>query len=133
MIESHIASNAHSSTAQQIPLTTELVAQWADNIIDGSERSQSINAASAPSNEFSMLKKQMDEMMKRMEAIAKQVPQAKPQSSTSSSTKSDDICFFHRKYGNGKHENKKCDEGCRLHKFWLAAQKSKSVNEDQKN
>lgn len=29
-------------------------------------------------------------------------------------------CYFHMKYGNNRHENKKCYPGCSLHKEWLA-------------
>lgn len=33
-------------------------------------------------------------------------------------------CYFHEKYGNGRHENKKCYPGCQLHKEWLQATKN---------
>lgn len=35
-------------------------------------------------------------------------------------------CFFHEKYGNGRHENRKCYPGCKFHKEWLAVQQSKN-------
>lgn len=99
--------------------TINMIAQWADAIIEQTENQPSINKINAePSS--SNLVKVMDGLINKIDNFSFQNKRK-----TQNQKKPDDICFYHRKHGKGKHLNLRCDEKCRLWDAWNKFQQTK--------
>lgn len=42
-------------------------------------------------------------------------------------------CFYHQRYGNGRHENRSCYPGCSLNQEWLQVRKQREFEDQAKN
>lgn len=109
------------------PMSIETLAQWADNIMEQTSSTLNINALSEKPSELSELKAQVNRLTKQLDKLLSHRSRSRSRSrnneknrSNSSSKNESDVCFFHERYGQGKHANTKCKPGCRLHKEWLA-------------
>lgn len=121
-------------------LSLDQIAEYADQLMDGSEE-ETVNAVRPTANKESMedmiervCRKLMGEAergrsMSRNRNNRGTQHRRSPSNSEFTQQAADDRhekqpCFYHVKYGNGRHENKRCYPGCPLHQQWLALQKN---------
>lgn len=109
------------------PMSIEALAQWTDNIIEQTSSSLSISAISEhhSSSQTSKLQAQVNELTKKLNELCANRSRSRSRSRSNSAsrgnaTDSTKMCFYHKKFGNGQHANRKCKEGCPLHDQWLA-------------
>lgn len=91
------------------PPTINMIAQWADAIIEQTENQANLNQIN--SDPSSNLTKIIDGLVHKIDKLSF-TPKRKQEN------KKDDICFFHRRHGKGKHLNRRCDKSCRLWDAW---------------
>lgn len=113
---------------KELPLNT--LAQWADNIMEQSHSSLTINAISRggeKSPEIADLRASIEKLSKQMEKLESQRKGSRSRSTSRSavtrsrSSSKNEMCWYHKRFGEGTHKNTKCEEDCKLHKEWLAA------------
>jgi hypothetical protein len=112
----------------------DIVAQWADEINE-QIREPKIEALTEVKTEHKNISSSLETIMNMLGRLTKNnlfnsKQPAKYNSDKKSERKknipndafyklpSDGICFYHRKYGNNRHENRRCDPECRLNKAW---------------
>lgn len=119
--------------------TIQEMAQMADTIMETMHTPKMISTISDEPS-FSAIEKKIEIISEKIEAFTnyKQTPNKfRPRSFGKANYDNDnkdstiaDICFFHRRYGNNRHENKRCIKSCRLFKKWREA---KEARMQQKN
>lgn len=115
------------------PMSMENLAQWADNIMEQTSSAFTISAISPSGpSQLSQLQSQVDKLSKQLDKLLsnRSRPRSRSVSRSRSQSKNDKrMCFFHYRYGEGKHANRKCKDDCPLHEEWLAhQQQNKSEN-----
>lgn len=106
----------------------ETIAKWADTIIEQLNVPPMINAISE-TNQISALQTKLDNIINTFSNSNNRfkkpfAPKNKKRRNSNEENKEnsdDDICYFHRKFGNNRHENRKCPDGCKLNKQWREA------------
>lgn len=106
----------------------EIIAQWADAITEQLNVPPIINNITEDTNAQSF-KQKLDSLYEKIDAFTNQNNArmrspfrsrsfARNNNGNTDSKENYDpmICFFHRKYGNNRHENRKCLNTCKLYK-----------------
>lgn len=117
----------------------ETIAQWADAIIEQTNASTNINAITEV-NQISILENKIEDIVNKLDAFANKAspPFKKPfnprqfnryeNHQFGKDPEEPFICFYHRRFGNNRHDNKKCLGGCTLYKKWQEIQNKRQKN-----
>lgn len=116
---------------QSLPL--EQLAETADRIAEYSQDSkQFMNAVTQPpANFYQNLNDTLSRIGDQLKWLTSEKRQHKSTGNKNNEPKdkkSDRPCFFHRKYGDGGHKNKRCSPDCPLHQEWLKQQNQHPKN-----
>lgn len=107
----------------------ELIAQNADSIIEQtSGPSSTVNAISSETAMTSM-QKSLNEMSTKISAIQNLKPAYNRTNRRDNARSGPTICRYHERFGNNRHENRKCHPTCKLHKAWIVAREAMTKNQ----
>lgn len=112
------------------PKSIETIAQWADSIIEQLNVPAMIGTI-APEINMVSLQTKLDNMSEKINAFTQHSsdtrfrPPFKRRSYSKNNNQDDGneprgsfICYFHKKFGNNRHENTRCSLNCKLNKTW---------------
>jgi hypothetical protein len=116
----------------------ETIALWADSIIEQLNVSPPQMQCVNTDTNISTLENKIEHISNKIEAFTRYNPTKRfrppfKQRSFSRAhgenfnNESNDICFFHRRYGNNRHENKKCQQPCKLYKKWYEIRNANNI------
>jgi hypothetical protein len=119
----------------------ETIAQWADAIMEQTGGPPSVSTialppdASALQNTLNMMNDNICAIHRSTETSRFRPPfrkrsfkQIDDDSKSERENHEQFVCYFHRKFGNNKHENKKCSRDCKLNKAWQEARSKLQKN-----
>jgi hypothetical protein len=120
------------------PQNIETIAQWADSIME-QFTAPSTNNAISDNWQITALESKLDNVYQKIDAFTNNNnSRLKPSFRSRSFLRNnnnrpekendDPICYFHRKFGNNKHDNRKCLSSCQLHKQWLTLREKMQKN-----
>lgn len=117
------------------PKSIESIAQRADTILEQISVPPMINAIT-DSEQICALQDKMDNMINAFSSTTnsrfKKPFQARSFRSRNHDTNKENgeatVCYFHRKFGNNRHENTKCMKFCKLHNKWKEAREKFQKN-----
>lgn len=108
------------------PPSIDMLAQWADAIIEQTEPQSSINQIISDPPQEASLMSTLSGLINKIDTYTarRSKPPFRPKGK-----RTDDICWYHRKHGQNKHLNQKCDPDCRLRSAWEKVQAAKLKND----
>lgn len=121
------------------PQNIETIAQWADSIMEQFTVPPSNNAIS-DNWQIAALESKLDNVFQKIESFSNNNNSRFKSSFRSRSlprngnnragneNEEPTICYFHRKFGNNNHDNRKCMNTCKLHKQWLSMREKTQKN-----
>lgn len=104
----------------------ETKAQWADAIMEQLSIPPAVNTISE-TNQIAALESKLESMINAFKRLF-QPRRSKQHDNNSKKENKDDICFFHRKHGNNRHENYRCIKPCKLNAQWKEARAQMQKN-----
>lgn len=104
----------------------ETKAQWADAIMEQLSIPPAVNTISE-TNQIAALESKLDSMINAFKRLF-QPRRSKQHDNNSKKENKDDICFFHRKHGNNRHENYRCIKPRKLNAQWKEARAQMQKN-----
>lgn len=128
-----LISMQNSNPISEPPLET--IAQWADSIIDQFDAKNTINNISAPESTV-QLKEAITSLTEKINVLnSKKFYEKNKTDSNKTQVKKNNNegnsnekkeCYFHKRFGNGKHENRNCRSYCKFFDDWVKANAQKN-------
>jgi hypothetical protein len=116
-----LVSMQRNQSSQSQPPSIDTIAQWADAIMEQSEPQNSVNQIMTEAQQPDNLMSTLNGLINKIDNYTRTSNNARKQFNPKN-RKQDDICYYHRKFGKGKHLNRKCNDDCRLHEAWIQNQ-----------